>query len=36
MFAVILLLTLMGFVLYVLVGLLKYLLIPWHESVQRP
>lgn len=35
MFAVILLLTLMGFVLYVLVGLLKHLLIPWHESVQR-
>jgi NitT/TauT family transport system permease protein len=33
LFAVILLLTLIGFVLYVLVGLLKHLVIPWHESV---
>lgn len=33
MFAVILLLTLLGFALYVLVGLLKKVLIPWHESV---
>jgi len=33
LFAVILLLTLIGFVLYVAVGLLKYLVIPWHESV---
>jgi ABC-type nitrate/sulfonate/bicarbonate transport system permease component len=33
MFAVILLLTLLGFALYVCVGLLKKVLIPWHESV---
>jgi NitT/TauT family transport system permease protein len=33
MFAVIVLLTAMGFLLYALIGLLKKLVIPWHESV---
>jgi NitT/TauT family transport system permease protein len=33
MFAVITLLTLVGFSLYFVVGSLRYLLIPWHESV---
>jgi len=33
MFAVIILLTVMGFLLYALVGALKKLLIPWHDSV---
>ncbi|TAK80565.1 MAG: ABC transporter permease [Betaproteobacteria bacterium] len=33
MFAVIILLTAMGFLLYLLVGALKKLLIPWHDSV---
>jgi NitT/TauT family transport system permease protein len=33
MFAVIILLTVMGFLLYAFVGLLKRVLIPWHESV---
>ncbi|HZO04664.1 MAG TPA: ABC transporter permease [Burkholderiales bacterium] len=33
MFAVIILLTVMGFLLYAIVGGLKKLLIPWHESV---
>ena len=33
LFAIILLLTLIGFALYVLVGMLKHFVIPWHESV---
>jgi len=33
LFAIILLLTLIGFALYVLVGTLKHFVIPWHESV---
>jgi NitT/TauT family transport system permease protein len=33
LFAVILLLTIIGFVLYVLIGALRRLVIPWHESV---
>ena len=33
LFAIILLLTLLGFALYVLVGTLKHFVIPWHESV---
>ena len=33
MFAVIILLTAMGFFLYALIGVLKKLVIPWHESV---
>jgi NitT/TauT family transport system permease protein len=33
LFAIILLLTLIGFALYVLVGALKHFVIPWHESV---
>ena len=33
MFAVIILLTAMGFLLYALIGALKKLVIPWHESV---
>ncbi len=35
MFAVIILLTLIGFVLYVLIGLLRRILTPWHESAVR-
>lgn len=33
MFGVIILLTTMGFLLYALIGALKKLVIPWHESV---
>ena len=32
LFAVILLLTVIGFLLYLLIGLLRRLVIPWHES----
>ncbi len=35
MFAVIILLTLIGFVLYMLIGLLRRVLTPWHESAVR-
>jgi ABC-type nitrate/sulfonate/bicarbonate transport system permease component len=33
MFAVIILLTAIGFVLYLFIGLLRRLVIPWHESM---
>ena len=32
LFAVILLLTIIGFLLYLLIGALRRLVIPWHES----
>jgi NitT/TauT family transport system permease protein len=35
LFAVILLLTVIGFLLYVLIGALRRLVIPWHESARR-
>ena len=35
LFAVIVLLTLIGFLFYVAVGALRRLLIPWHESAHR-
>ena len=35
MFAVIILLTLLGFALYMVIGLLRRLLTPWHESAVR-
>jgi NitT/TauT family transport system permease protein len=34
LFAVILLLTVIGFLLYVLIGILRRLVIPWHESAR--
>jgi len=34
LFAVIILLTVIGFVLYLLIGVLRRLVIPWHESAQ--
>ena len=35
LFAVILLLTVIGFLLYVLIGALRRLVIPWHEFARR-
>jgi NitT/TauT family transport system permease protein len=35
LFAVILLLTLIGFVLYAAIAALRRFVIPWHESVQK-